>query len=186
MEIVSFAEPAWLKGGVVAKRPDSPGSSCRDYACPRRVVKKAATPAGRGRPRPRGGCAFPLATGGLLSFNAALRSKRIDFQHSMGKQHNKVQKRVRRKGYLKRKAEAVKAQAALGKKSPSKKKAVKEEVVPGEATEPAAAPKKAAAKKAPAKKAPAKKAAAKKETAAPEVSETPEASEASPAPAGEE
>ena len=40
----------------------------------------------------------------------------------MGKQHNKVEKRVRRKSYLKRKAEAVKSQIALNKKSGVKKR----------------------------------------------------------------
>lgn len=48
----------------------------------------------------------------------------------MGKQHNKVEKRVRRKSYLKRKAEAVKAQIALGKK-PSSKKVAKEAAADG-------------------------------------------------------
>ncbi len=81
----------------------------------------------------------------------------------MGKQHNKVQKRGRRKSYLKRKTESTKAQAALGKK-PAKEKVVKKEA----SVEAAESPKKTAAKKAPAakkaatKKAPAKKAAAKK------------------------
>ena len=48
----------------------------------------------------------------------------------MGKQHNKEEKRIRRKSYLKRKAEAVKAQIALGKK-PSSKKVAKEAAAGG-------------------------------------------------------
>lgn len=78
----------------------------------------------------------------------------------MGKQHNKVEKRIRRKSYLKRKTEAVKAQIALGKK-PSSKRVAKEAASDG-SEEAAEAPKKVAAKKAPAKKAAAKKAPAKK------------------------
>jgi len=65
----------------------------------------------------------------------------------MGKQHNKIIKRRRRKNYLKRKAELEKQSAVLNKKAPK------------------AATKKEAAKKAPAKKAAAKKTAAKKTTA---------------------
>lgn len=81
----------------------------------------------------------------------------------MGKQHNKVQKRVRRKSYLKRKVEAAKAQIALGKKPASKKKAsVAQEPAEEGAQVAVEAPKKAPAKKAAAKKATTKKAATKK------------------------
>ena len=90
----------------------------------------------------------------------------------MGKQYNKLIKRVRRKNYLKRKREQLLAKKKLSKsssaqgvkskpstdstqKAPAKKSAAKK-----------AAAKKAAAKKAAAKKAPAKKAAAKKATEA--------------------
>ncbi len=89
----------------------------------------------------------------------------------MGKQHNKVQKRVRRKSYLKRKTEATKAQAALGKKPAAKKKAsVRQEPAEEGGEVNVEVPKKAPAKKAPAKKAPAKKAAAKKAPAKKEES----------------
>ncbi len=70
----------------------------------------------------------------------------------MGKQHNKIIKRRRRRNYVKRKTELEKQSAALkGKPAADKKAPVKK-----------AAAKKAPAKKAAAKKAPAKKAAAKK------------------------
>ena len=66
----------------------------------------------------------------------------------MGKQHNKIIKRSRRKEYLKRKKDQVKATIALKKSTPAKKTAKK-------------AAKKAAVKKTAAKKA-VKKTAAKK------------------------
>jgi len=95
----------------------------------------------------------------------------------MGKQYNKLIKRVRRKNYLKRKREQLLAKKKLSKsssaqgvkskpstdttqKAPAKKAAAKK------APAKKAAAKKAPAKKAPAKKAPAKKAAAKKATEA--------------------
>lgn len=80
----------------------------------------------------------------------------------MGKQHNKAQKRVRRKDYLKRKASLSKMQAALEKRSGTRQKAEKAPVA--EVEEEAAAAQKAPAKKAPAKKA-ATKTAAKKTAA---------------------
>lgn len=67
----------------------------------------------------------------------------------MGKQHNKIIKRSRRKEYLKRKKDQVKATIALKKSTPAKKTAKK-------------AAKKAAVKKTAAKKTAVKKTAAKK------------------------
>jgi hypothetical protein len=82
----------------------------------------------------------------------------------MGKQHNKVEKRIRRKDYLKRKEEELKLQIAAGKSEVKAKAPKKKEVSP-------AAPGEAAAKAAPAKKAaPKKKVAAKKVAKATEES----------------
>ena len=100
----------------------------------------------------------------------------------MGKQYNKLIKRVRRKNYLKRKREQLLAKKKLSKsssaqgvkskpstdstqKAPAKKSAAKKAAAKKAPAKKAAA-KKTAAKKAPAKKAPAKKASAKKATEA--------------------
>ena len=98
--------------------------------------------------------------GGFLPLNWRPRRKAGLF--TMGKQHNKVEKRRRRANYVKRKKEAVKAKIALSKKSASKKAPAKKVAVAADAEEEvkAAATKKAATKKAATKKAAAKKKAA--------------------------
>jgi hypothetical protein len=83
----------------------------------------------------------------------------------MGKQHNKVEKRIRRKDYLKRKQEELKLQIAAGKSGTKVKAPKKKEV---SAATPAAAATKSAA--------PAKKAAPKKKVAAKKVAKAVEES----------
>ena len=85
---------------------------------------------------------------GLLAFLGDVNSPAHQ-SLPMGKQHNKIIKRSRRKEYLKRKKDQVKATIALKKSTPAKKTAKK-------------AAKKAAVKKTAAKKTAAKKTAAKK------------------------
>lgn len=79
----------------------------------------------------------------------------------MGKQYNKLIKRIRRKNYLKRKREQLLAKKKLSKSSSAQ--GVKSK--PSTDSTQKAPAKKSAAKKAAAKKAPAKKAAAKKTAA---------------------
>lgn len=85
---------------------------------------------------------------GLLAFLGDVNSPAHQ-SLPMGKQHNKIIKRSRRKEYLKRKKDQVKATIALKKSTPAKKTAKK-------------AAKKAAVKKTAAKKTAVKKTAAKK------------------------
>ena len=85
---------------------------------------------------------------GLLAFLGDVNSPAHQ-SLPMGKQHNKIIKRSRRKEYLKRKKEQGKATIALKKSTPAKKTAKK-------------AAKKAAVKKTAAKKTAVKKTAAKK------------------------
>lgn len=84
---------------------------------------------------------------GLLAFLGDVNSPAHQ-SLPMGKQHNKIIKRSRRKEYLKRKKDQVKATIALKKSTPAKKTAKK-------------AAKKAAVKKTAAKKTAAKKAVKK-------------------------
>ena len=88
---------------------------------------------------------------GLLAFLGDVNSPAHQ-SLPMGKQHNKIIKRSRRKEYLKRKKDQVKATIALKKSTPAKKTAKK-------------AAKKAAVKKTAAKKTAVKKKAVKKTAA---------------------
>lgn len=95
---------------------------------------------------------------GLLAFLGDVNSPAHQ-SLPMGKQHNKIIKRSRRKEYLKRKKDQVKATIALKKSTPAKKTAKK-------------AAKKAAVKKTAVKKAAAKKTAVKKTAAKKAVKKT--------------